>query len=53
MSRDETEKVPLSIRLPRSLTTRLDDYAAGKGISRNAAISVLLDRVLSSEELGR
>ena len=44
------DRMPLSIRLPRALVARVDRYAADKGISRNAAIAVLLDQALRDEE---
>lgn len=43
-------KAATNVRLLRSLLDRVDAYAGSKGISRNAAISILLDRALTAEE---
>ena len=43
-------RITTNVRLPRDLVQRLDRYAADKGISRNAAISILLDQALPKGE---
>lgn len=43
---EANEKVATNIRLTRRLVWRVDQHAAFHGLSRNAAISILLDRAL-------
>jgi predicted DNA binding CopG/RHH family protein len=46
----DTERVATNVRITRGLISRIDRYAARKGLSRNAAIVVLLDKAVTEEE---
>jgi predicted HicB family RNase H-like nuclease len=46
MSSKQTEPVVRTYRLPRELHTRLGEYAKRRGISRNAALIVLVEQSL-------
>lgn len=40
--------VSVAYRVPKSILTRLDELATGKGVSRNAALSIAVSRLLDS-----